>query len=110
MSVYSELLRLALASDEPMERTLSDLVSQALVLRAAASTGGNSAARLGDALAYDMALVHLCDRLGIKHDLTGELAGPGARRRAERLVSERIPSLESVLVGRTETGDDGGRG
>lgn len=60
-----------------MERTLSDLVSQALVLRAAASTGGNSAARLGDALAYDMALVHLCDRLGIKHDLTGELAGPG---------------------------------
>ena len=89
---------------------MSDLVSRVVVLRATASSGSSGAARLDDALAYDVALVHLCDRLGISHDLTGELAGPEARRRAERLVSERIPSLEGVLVGRTETGDDRGRG
>jgi hypothetical protein len=108
LSVYSELLRLALAGDDASDISLSDLVSRAVALRATATGSGNSASRIGDALAYDVALVHLCDRLGISHDLAGEFAGPEARGRAEQLVLERIPSLEAVLIGRAETGVDGG--
>ena len=108
--MYSELLRLALAGDEPTESTLSDLVSQAVALRGMASAGASGAAGIGDALAYDVALIHLCERLGISHNMTGELAGPVARQRAERLVSELMPSLQGVLVGQAETGDDRGRG
>jgi hypothetical protein len=103
--VYSELLRLALANAEPMESSMSDLVSQAVARRAAVSGGSGGAQRIGDSLAYDLALAHLCDRLGIRHDLVGELAGPEARKRAEQLVSARMPSLKSVLIGRTEIGD-----
>jgi hypothetical protein len=109
LSVYSELLRLALADDTSPGRSVSELVTRAVTSRGAAHAGyGPTATRIADALAYDVALVRLCERLGVPHGLTGEAAAPDARRRAELLVLEQMPALDGVLARRTERGENRG--
>lgn len=98
VTVYSELMKLALASDERPPVSVATMVQDALVHRFVRGVGQGSAERVGDALTYDVTLVHLCERLGIEHDLAGETAGPEARRRAEDAIAARLPSLAAELV------------
>lgn len=97
MSVYSELLKLAVAQDGAGEGSVGDLVSQALSVRPADRDGAASADRLAEWLAYDVLLVRLCDRLEVRHRLLDPDAGPTSRSRAECLVSQKLPFLNRVL-------------
>jgi hypothetical protein len=109
LSVYSELLRLALAGDKSTGSSVSELVARAVTSREATQDRYEAAAtRIADALAYDVALVRLCERLGVEHELTGESAALDARRKAELLVLEQMPALDGVLVRRTERGENRG--
>lgn len=99
MTVYSELMKMALQSDDRQSDSLTDMVRDALSYRLALGQGEGSAARIGDALTYDVTLARLCERLQIDHDLTGETAGPEARRRAEDGIAARLPSLAADLAG-----------
>jgi len=90
---------MALATDDRPSDSVPDMVRDALSYQAALTDGQGSAARIGDALAYDVALVRLCERLHIDHDLAGETAGPEARRRAEDMIAVRLPSLAAELGG-----------
>lgn len=77
-----------------------------MVLRARLGAGAGPAAgspsdlpapeRLADQLAYDVALVRACERLGIRHGLTGD--GPVApeRERVERALAEAWPAEASA--------------
>jgi hypothetical protein len=59
------------------ERTLVERVSEAIVFRSrlcggvGALAGDKAAERIGDELAYDAALVRLCQHLAIPHDFLG---------------------------------------
>ena len=106
MSVYGDLLREVMVSEEEeSDRPVSDLVSTVIARRAAIGTaptaGGTrssaASSRLGDLLYYDAALVALCDRLGLDHDLVGPHAGPAARHAAERRLAARLPALSEAL-------------
>jgi hypothetical protein len=99
MTVYSELMRMALEMDDRPPGSIADMVRDALSSRKSLDEGSGSAARIGDALLYDVTLVRLCERLNIDHDLVGETAGPQARRRAEDVLADRLPSLAAGLVG-----------
>jgi hypothetical protein len=98
VSVYSEMLRLALAAEEPEAYSVAELVSRAVTAQAHLHAGHDSATRLANSLAYDVALVRLCERLGVEHELAGESAGPIARRNAEMLLLEHMPSLADVMA------------
>lgn len=101
------MLRLALEQEEGGDRPVGELVSDVLATRsvlsefaAASGTGLRGPAdRIGDSLAYDAALVRLCERLGIDHQLTSDTAGPAARPFAERRLAERLPSIAAALEG-----------
>ena len=95
------MLELALAEQPPREESapsVSDLLQSVLALRARLGAGPGPAPgtaselpapeRLADQLAYDVALIRACDRLGIPQDLTG--GGPVApeRERVERALAE----------------------
>lgn len=106
MNVYGDLLQeMVTAETKEDDRPVSDLVSRVITRRAAMSTdpttgrsrGSAASTRLGDALYYDAALVHLCERLGIDHNLVGEQAGPTARGEAERRLVEAMPALSDAL-------------
>jgi hypothetical protein len=99
LTVYSELMKMALVSDGQPSGTISDMVRDALSCRLALDDGEGSAARIGDALNYDVTLARLCAQLHIKHDLAGETAGPRARQQAEELIAARLPSLAAELAG-----------
>jgi hypothetical protein len=99
LTVYSELMKLALESDEPPFLPIPEMVRDALSCRLALDEGEGSAARIGDALTYDVSLARLCERLQLRHDLAGETAGPAARQRAEELIAGRLPSLAAALAG-----------
>jgi hypothetical protein len=110
MSVYGELLRQVVDSETDLaDRPVAGLVALVLARRAGVSGepagrgGPRSPSRLGDALSYDAALVFLCDRLDVPHDLLGPQAGPAARRDAEERLAGRLPALARTLA-------DGGRG
>jgi hypothetical protein len=92
------MLRLALVADEPGPSSVADLVSRAVTAQARLQAGHDSATRLANSLAYDVALVRLCDRLGVEHQLAGESAGPIARKEAELLLLEQMPSLAHVMA------------
>ena len=107
MSVYGDLLReVVTTEEEESDRPVSDLVSAVIARRAAIGaepTVGEprtsaASSRLGDLLYYDAALVTLCDRLGVDHDLVGPHAGPAARHAAERRLAARLPALSETLV------------
>ncbi|MBO0728969.1 MAG: hypothetical protein J2P57_06890 [Acidimicrobiaceae bacterium] len=102
MSLYGELLRQVVDSEAGwVDRPVPELVALVLARRADVSgdTAGRAPSRLGDALSYDAALVHLCDRLGIEHDLLGPEAGPAARRQTEERLAGRLPALAPTLAG-----------
>jgi hypothetical protein len=107
--MYSDMLRLALEEDRAeRDRPLLDLVAGVLVRRAhmREATGG-PADRIGDALRYDVALIHLCEHLSIEHEITGEHAGPEVRRRqAEEKLADRLPSLAIALGHAGQAGPD----
>jgi hypothetical protein len=97
LSVYAELVRLALEREELPTGPIADLVSEALFCRSALESSGDAAARIGRVVAYDITLVWLCERLQIDHDLTGDSAGPSARHSAEEKLASRLPSLAAEL-------------
>ena len=97
VSIYAEMLKLALESDEHADSSVPALVNEALARRVDLECGGDAASRLARALAYDVILVRLCEQVGVPHDLTGESAGPSARRQAERKLAVRLPELGSGL-------------
>jgi len=90
---------MALAGEGPTSGSVSEMVRDALSCRLALDEGEGSAARIGDALNYDVTLARLCARLHIQHDLAGETAGPRARQQAEELIAARLPSLAAELTG-----------
>ena len=81
VSIYSEMLKLVLAGDnDDLDRSVGALVSDALSSRShlmgvgtgqPAARSGRAADRVAESLAYDAALVRLCNRLGLEQDLTG---------------------------------------
>ena len=90
---------MALENDDRQSDSLADMVRDALSYRVALGDGEGSAARVGDALTYDVTLARLCERLQIGHDLAGETAGPEARRQAEDMIAARLPLLAAELAG-----------
>ncbi|HET6809411.1 MAG TPA: hypothetical protein VFH50_00205 [Acidimicrobiales bacterium] len=109
LSIYSELLKLALAEQplgEESAPSVSDLVRSVMVLRARLGAGAGPTVgaeaevpapqRLADQIAYDVALVRACERLGISHRLTGD--GPVApeRERVERALADAWPAEASA--------------
>lgn len=97
MTVYAELLKLALAEHAEHQPSVDEMVSEVLARRQGLAVAGDAATRLAASLAYDTAIVHLCRRLGVENDLTGATAGPEARRRAERALAAMLPKLEAAL-------------
>jgi hypothetical protein len=94
VSVYEDLLRAALA--DPSSLTVADLVADLGAKRKRLGTGYNAVTRLADALAYDVALVRLCERLNVGVELPAD-AGSGTRRRLEALLLDRFPTICGVL-------------
>lgn len=97
MSVYAEMLKMALEADEHGNSSVSDLVSRALTCRLDLDVGGDAASRLARVLAYDVTLVRLCEQLGLPHDLTGPGAGPSTRRQVERALAGKVPDFSTSL-------------
>jgi hypothetical protein len=106
VTIYSEMLRLALAreaahgdADPPVAELVAELLSRRTrVTRASLGlVTGKVADRVGDSVSYDVALVKLCTRLGIDHNLTGDEAGPDERQRTEERLIDRLPSLAGAL-------------
>lgn len=97
MSVYSEMLLQALRQ-EPDDRSVPDLIEQALAFGSSQPEGGDTAARLAHNLAYDVTLVRLCDHLEIDHDLTGDRAGPLTRSQAEATLAAHLPSWRQIAM------------
>lgn len=104
--MYVDLLRMVLESEtgwdsrptpelvEEVEATRQRLrLSRAEPPEAAVADGFGPAGPIGDALAYDAALVRLCERLGVAHRLTEDAPGSGARQDAEKELTELVPRL-----------------
>ena len=114
MSIYSEMLKLVLAGDnDDVDRSVGALGSDALSSRShllgvrtgqPAARSGRAADRVADSLAYDAALVRLCNRLRLEQDLTGGGDTHTARVGAEARLAERLPTLAAALGGPEEAG------
>jgi hypothetical protein len=89
---------MALERDDRPAGSVAHMVRDAISYQAALGEGAGSAARIGDALTYDVTLARLCERLQIDHDLAGETAGPTARQQAEEMIALRLPVLASELA------------
>jgi hypothetical protein len=109
VSVYSELLRVAVESNDPLPgQTIGECVSAAIAYRArlaGGATGRRAADRIGDELAYDVALVRLCQRLAIPHDFLGDGPPDDTRRDAESRLAARLPSIAAFLDGSAIQGE-----
>jgi hypothetical protein len=97
MSVYSELLRVAL-SDDMEESGAAELVSRAVALRPSLDLQGDAPTRLARNLAYDVTLIRLCEVAGLEHRMTDDIPETIARQEAEALLAERFPAMRSVLL------------
>ena len=64
--------------------------------RAGATAELPSPERLADQLAYDMALIRACERLGIPQDLTGGGPVDQERERVERALTDAWPAEASA--------------
>lgn len=96
MSMYAQLLAVALASDDHAERTADTDELVAKVARARcrlpadptpAAVSGDVPAAVADQLAYDMALIALCRHLGIDCDVGAFNRPDAARSRLERALT-----------------------
>lgn len=99
MTVYAELLKLTLADGDGRRWSRDELVSDALARREALAREGDAATRLACALAYDAALVRLCQLYGIDQELTGESPGTEARLEAEDRLGTYLPGLGAGVLG-----------
>lgn len=98
MTVYAEMLKLALAGEGPPGGVEdSDPLARALARRSELGVDGDAATRLARSIAYDVALVRLCEQLGLEHAMTGPMAGPAARQETERMLAARLPRLNRAL-------------
>jgi len=104
MSIYSELLRLALAHDHdhdeagvgPLVARLVERRSQLEQSRTELAPSASRAAEwTADLIAHDVALVELCERLGIIQTLTDAAAPPTERDRLLAVVAARV-NLEEL--------------
>lgn len=86
-----------MAMGEPPTPSDADPVAELLARRTRLSDDGDAATRLARAIAYDLALIRLCEQLGVDNPMTGPMAGPVARRETESLLSSRVPKLQRVL-------------
>jgi hypothetical protein len=108
MTVYAELLKLALAEDHRPGGSLDSLVEDVAARRRDMHESGDAVDRLAAALAYDCALTRLCAGVGLPHDLTGSDAGPVARARVERALAAVVPTLVGSRPGEGRPGVNGG--
>ena len=97
MTVYAELLKLALAEGGRPQRSVEELWADVAARRSALNRDRDAAARLASALAYDAALVRLCEALGVAHALTAGSDGAAARQRAENALAARVPDMVGAL-------------
>ncbi len=88
---------MALEQEPVSDQPVGDLVSRALSLRPFRDGAAPSADRIAGWLAYDVALVRLCEHLGVDHGMLDGEAGPASRARAEILLAARMPSLTDAL-------------
>lgn len=98
MTVYTELLRSRLERHPDLDRPVADLVINLLLLRARvewAKTRGvaDPPGRLLALLAYDEALVRLCERVGVPQSLLEPFPPSEAREEAEAALWRRLPLL-----------------
>jgi hypothetical protein len=108
VTVYAELLKLALADDQRPDSSLARLVDDVAARRRSLEVSADPAARLTAALAYDCALARLCATVGIGHDLTGDDAGSVARERVERALAAAVPTLVGSPPEESGSGRNGG--
>jgi hypothetical protein len=97
MTLYAELLKLALVQPPESPPSLDAAACDAATRRQFLGRADDAASRLAAELSYDLALAELCRQLGIDHDLAGEKAGPVARRGVERRLVTTLPTLGAVL-------------
>ena len=102
MSIYSELLKMALAEASPGDEDPADLLAEVVACRERVQdddTGGTASVgapeRLGNRVAYDVALIRACRFLGIPHALTD--GGPTAEERAR--VEASLARVWPTLAG-----------
>lgn len=97
------------AESRPLAELISELLTCRTSVAAPGATGVTSAGaadRIGDTLAYDLALARLCEHLSIDHGLTDDGPISTLRLRAERRIGVRLPSIADLL-GAGRSGDDG---
>lgn len=93
MTVYVELLKAELAEAVP-EAPTTQLVGRVLTTRSRLGLdSADSATRLSRLLAYDVALVRLCEALGISHRYLSAGSPEEARAEAEESLAGRLPAL-----------------
>lgn len=97
LSVYSELLRLALDREPGAVEPVGDLMSRAMAVRPAAGRPSAIADHIAEWLAYDVILVRLCESLHIPHRMLEPDAGPSSREEAEMLVATQLPAFTGAL-------------
>ena len=97
MSVYSELLKLAVAQSRDAGATVDELVARAVAIRPPDETGATTADGIAGWLAYDVILVRLCDLLDVPHRMLDPDAGPASRVEAETRVARKVPTFRSAL-------------
>lgn len=111
MSMYAQLLTVALASEDPADGTADtdELVANVARARARlpadptpAAISGDVPAAVADQLAYDMALIALCRHLGIDCDVGAFNRPEAARSRLEHALT----SSGLLLEGRAEGLDE----
>ncbi len=103
---------MALESNDPgADQTIGECVTEAMAYRArlaggaATAAGRRAADRIGDELAYDAALVRLCQRLAIPHDFLADGPPEDTRRDAEARLTARLPSIAAFLDGSAIQGE-----
>lgn len=103
MTVYSELLNIALIEEQDETSDVAGLVAQTLRRRAELETAvrarpADPSSAFSYSLAYDAALVRLCRKVGVEETLTAGAMAVVARQEAEKRLVERLPSIAAALT------------
>ncbi len=94
MTLYLELLRLTVESETRSDRSVDQLLSEAVARREALAAPARADTHLVAELAYDSALVRLCRRLGVETQLLSEPSNAWTRRSTEQALASVLPSFE----------------
>ena len=110
LTLYASLLRAALEQDLDQEDValaadIATLVRKRAEMLAAVggSPPGPAPVRARATMAYDAALVRLCQRLDIDHLFFSGPSPDAARASAEADLARRMPALSADLLGETES-------